>query len=154
MESLSGLQISCTRNVAAPGLSLSGAGCGLSGLTSHSGVRTWISHIQHQVQQLFNFPGSEPDLINTLNLGWLRTDPSWESLVARLLRQKRLWVWCAEMQVAPQGARGIIVLDWAPDRLFKSLQVILALYPVGEGIHHLRVGTTWMTDAGLGLVWC
>lgn len=91
MESLSGLQIGCARNVAAPGLSLSGADCGLAGLTSHSGVGMWICHIQHQVQKLFNFPDSGPDLINTLNPSWLRTDPSWESLVACLFRQKHLW---------------------------------------------------------------
>lgn len=110
MESLSGLQIGCARNVAAPELNVSGAGCGLAGLRSRSGVGTWMCRIQGQVQKQFNFPGSEPDLINALNPSWLCTDPSWESLVAHLLRQKRLCVCCAEMQVAPRGARGITEL--------------------------------------------
>lgn len=54
MESLSGLQIGCSRNVAAPELNLCGAAYGLAGLMSCSAMGTWICCIQGQVQKQFN----------------------------------------------------------------------------------------------------
>lgn len=85
MESLSGLQISFTRNVAAPELNLCAAGFALTALVSRSGVEAWMCCIQGQVQEQFNFTDSETDLTNTLNQSWFCTDPSWESLVACFL---------------------------------------------------------------------
>lgn len=130
MESLSGLQIGCARNVAAPELNLCGADYGLAGLVSCSAVGTWIYAVSRARcrSSLTAFLGTEPDLINTLNPSWLCTDPSWESLVARLLYQKGLHMGCAEKQVAPQRDREIVALGrvplcWALDKSCRILQV-------------------------------
>lgn len=79
MESLSGLQIGFTRNVATPELNLCVAGFALTVLMSCSGVGAWMCYIQGQVQERFNFTDSDADLMNTLNPSWFCTDPSWES---------------------------------------------------------------------------
>lgn len=157
MESLSGLQIGCARNVAAPELNLCGADYGLAGLVSCSAVGTWIYAVSRARcrSSLTAFLGTEPDLINTLNPSWLCTDPSWESLVARLLYQKGLHMGCAEKQVAPQRDREIDV--WA------EFHFVELWTSPAESFRYLSPAfcqrTGWSPqgwchlNTGLGLVW-
>lgn len=141
MESLSGLQFSFTRNVATPELNLCVAGFALTVLMSCSGVGAWMCYIQGQVQERFNFTDSDADLMNTLNPSWFCTDPSWESLVACLLHQKSLYVWCGEGQKGYlSGLSSVFLIS---GQALQRPWSIWALHLAEGGIHHLYASTTW-----------
>lgn len=133
-----------------------GAELGLAELASCSAVGTWTGWIQDQVQKWFNcLPGTEPDLINTLNPSWLCRDLSRESLVARLLHQKGfIPVMCREASGSTESQTNCWFgpsSTWLSSR--QALQIpsgIWALHPARGGIGHLQAGAMWALDC----VWC
>lgn len=156
MESLSGLQIGCVRNVAAPERNLCGADYGLAGLESCGAVGMWLCCIQGQAQKQLNC------------LSWHRAWPN-KHFAPKLalhrpvlgafggmfaLPEVLIHVMCREASGFTKGERdywfGLSSALLSSRQALQNPSGIWAPHPVRGGIGHLRAGAIWT----LAWVWC